>query len=157
MYTYTPSFGDCSFLPPHTPPTSKSSQRTKPCSLFFIAGSHQLSILHMGVYICQCFLNSSHSLLPQLCPHVLHLRWMWISCRDANEPRACYREWSKSEREKQISYINANMWNLEKWYSWAYLQGRYSIYCLLWVQLHKEDLSVLFTAEFPVLRIRHDT
>ena len=23
---------------------------------------------------------------------------------------------SKSEREKQISYINAYMWNLEKWY-----------------------------------------
>ena len=23
---------------------------------------------------------------------------------------------SKSEREKQISYINACMWNLEKWY-----------------------------------------
>ena len=22
----------------------------------------------------------------------------------------------KSEREKQISYINAGMWNLEKWY-----------------------------------------
>ena len=25
-------------------------------------------------------------------------------------------ECSKSEREKQISYINAYMWNLEKWY-----------------------------------------
>ena len=22
----------------------------------------------------------------------------------------------KSEREKQISYVNPNMWNLEKWY-----------------------------------------
>ena len=31
---------------------------------------------------------------------------------------------SKSEREKQISYINACMWNLEKWYRWAGLQGR---------------------------------
>ena len=29
------------------------------------------------------------------------------------EPRACYTEGSKSEREKQISYINAYIWNLE--------------------------------------------
>ena len=28
-------------------------------------------------------------------------------------PRDCHIEWSKSEREKQISYINAYMWNLE--------------------------------------------
>ena len=30
--------------------------------------------------------------------------------------------WSKSERE-HLSYINAYMWNLEKWYRW-YLQSR---------------------------------
>ena len=30
----------------------------------------------------------------------------------------------KLEREKQISYINAYMWNLEKWYKWPYFQGR---------------------------------
>ena len=30
----------------------------------------------------------------------------------------------KSEREKQILYINAYMWNLEKWYRWTSLQGR---------------------------------
>ena len=30
----------------------------------------------------------------------------------------------KSEREKQISYINAYMWNLEKWYRWTGFQGR---------------------------------
>ena len=28
------------------------------------------------------------------------------------------------EREKQISYINPYMWNLEKWYRWSYLQSR---------------------------------
>ena len=28
--------------------------------------------------------------------------------------RACYTEWSKSERENK--YINAFIWNLEKWY-----------------------------------------
>ena len=31
---------------------------------------------------------------------------------------------SKSEREKQISHINAYTRNLEKWYWWTYLQGR---------------------------------
>ena len=35
-----------------------------------------------------------------------------------------HTEWSKSEREKQISYISAYMWNLEKWYRWTGLQGR---------------------------------
>ena len=34
-----------------------------------------------------------------------------------------YTEWSKSEREKQIFYTNAHIWNLEKWYWWNYLQG----------------------------------
>ena len=28
-----------------------------------------------------------------------------------------------SEREKQILYINAYMWNLERWYWWNYVQG----------------------------------
>ena len=32
-------------------------------------------------------------------------------------------EWSKLEREKQISYTNAYMWNLARWYWWTYLQG----------------------------------
>ena len=35
-----------------------------------------------------------------------------------------WTEWSKSEREKQISSINIYVWNLEKWYWWTYLQGR---------------------------------
>ena len=30
----------------------------------------------------------------------------------------------KSEREKQILYINTYIWNLEKWYTWTSLQGR---------------------------------
>ena len=28
-----------------------------------------------------------------------------------------------SQGEKQISYINAYIWNLERWYWWTYLQG----------------------------------
>ena len=29
-----------------------------------------------------------------------------------------------SEGEKQTSYINAYIWNLEIWYWWTYVQGR---------------------------------
>ena len=48
----------------------------------------------------------------------------WVVCRDVDGPRDCHTEWSKSEGEKQISYINASMWNLEEWYIWASLQDR---------------------------------
>ena len=49
--------------------------------------------------------------------------WMWIIWTDVDGSRACYTEWSKSEREKQISYINPCICNLEKWCWWKYLQG----------------------------------
>ena len=45
-------------------------------------------------------------------------------------------QWNKSEREKQISYNIAYMWNLEKWYTWTYLQSRnrdISIENKLWI------------------------
>ena len=45
-------------------------------------------------------------------------------CRGMDRPKDCHREWSKSERENQISYNIACMWNLEKWYRWTYLQSR---------------------------------
>ena len=48
--------------------------------------------------------------------------WNWVICRDMDGLRDCHTEWSKSEREKQISYINAYMWNLKKnWYRQSYL------------------------------------
>ena len=37
-------------------------------------------------------------------------------CRDMDGPRDYHTDRSKSEREKQIAYINAYMQNLEKWY-----------------------------------------
>ena len=30
--------------------------------------------------------------------------WIWVRSSEVDEPRASYTEWSKSEREKQISY-----------------------------------------------------
>ena len=49
---------------------------------------------------------------------------MWVICSDVNEPRVYHREWSKSEREKQILCIYAYIWNLEEWYRLTYLRGR---------------------------------
>ena len=38
-----------------------------------------------------------------------------------DEPRAYYTEWSKSEWERQIPYIDSYIWTLETWYRWSYL------------------------------------
>ena len=48
---------------------------------------------------------------------------IWVSSNELDEPRAYYTEWSKSERETQILYINAYIWNLERWYQWSYMWG----------------------------------
>ena len=48
----------------------------------------------------------------------------WAICSDVDGPRVCHTEWSKSERKKQIPYINTYIWNLEKWYWRTYWQGR---------------------------------
>ena len=50
--------------------------------------------------------------------------WNSAICSDMDGPRDCHTEWSKSEREKQISYNIAYMWNQEKWYRLTYLQSR---------------------------------
>ena len=39
---------------------------------------------------------------------------IWVSSNEVDEPEAYYTEWSKSEREKQIPYTNAYVWNLER-------------------------------------------
>ena len=48
---------------------------------------------------------------------------IWVSSNEVNEPRAFYTEWSKSEIEREISYTDVYIWNLERWYQWIYLQG----------------------------------
>ena len=47
--------------------------------------------------------------------------WKWVIWSDVDGPRVCHTEWSKSEK---ITYINACVWDLGKWYRWPYLQGR---------------------------------
>ena len=39
---------------------------------------------------------------------------IWVSSNELDEPRAYYTELSKSERQKQVSYMNAYVWNLER-------------------------------------------
>ena len=48
---------------------------------------------------------------------------MTYGSNDMDEPRPYYTKQSKSEKEKQISYINTYIWNLERWYWGTYLQG----------------------------------
>ena len=38
---------------------------------------------------------------------------IWDSSNKVDEPRAYYTAWSKSERKRQILYINTYIWNLE--------------------------------------------
>ena len=47
----------------------------------------------------------------------------WVSSDEEDEPGAYYREWSKSERERQTLYINTYIWDLERQYQWFYVQG----------------------------------
>ena len=39
-------------------------------------------------------------------------------------PRDCHTEWSKSDRERQISYAISYVWNRKAGYKWTYLQNR---------------------------------
>ena len=39
-------------------------------------------------------------------------------------PGDYHTKWSKSDRERQISYDIAYMWNLKKLYKWTYLKNR---------------------------------
>ena len=48
---------------------------------------------------------------------------IWLSSNEVDESRPCYTEWSKSERERKISYTKEYIWNLERWYQRINLQG----------------------------------
>ena len=63
MYTYIPITPHSSIsLPPSLSQRSRWSQSTKLISLCYAAASHQLSILHLVVYICQCCCLTSSQL-----------------------------------------------------------------------------------------------
>ena len=50
--------------------------------------------------------------------------WNTAICSNLDGFRDCHTEWSKSDRERQISYAIAYMWNLKRGYKWTYLQNR---------------------------------
>ena len=51
------------------------------------------------------------------------IKWNWVICRDTDGHRvSCPTEWS--QLEKQTSYTNAYMWDLEKLYRRPYWQSR---------------------------------
>ena len=49
--------------------------------------------------------------------------WNNAICNNTDGPRDYHTKWSKSDRERQISYGISYMWNLKKWYKWTYLQN----------------------------------
>ena len=48
---------------------------------------------------------------------------IWVHSKEVNEPGAYYIEWSKSERKRQMLYINTYTWELERCYWQSYMQG----------------------------------
>ena len=50
--------------------------------------------------------------------------WSNDICSNVVGPRDYHPKWSKSDRERQISYDIAYIWNLKKWYKLNYLQNR---------------------------------
>ena len=41
-----------------------------------------------------------------------------VICRDVDGPWECHTQ--RSESKRKMMYINACMWNLEKWSRWSY-------------------------------------
>ena len=48
----------------------------------------------------------------------------WCHLRNTDGPKDGHTKWSKSDRERQISYDIVHMWNIKKGYKWTYLQDR---------------------------------
>ena len=51
-------------------------------------------------------------------------KWKWVICTEVDGPKVCHTEWSKWEREKQIPYANAYIWNLRKKNGYEEPRGR---------------------------------
>ena len=50
--------------------------------------------------------------------------WNNAICSNMDATRDYHTKWSKSERERQISYDITYIWNLKKLYKWTYLQNK---------------------------------
>ena len=77
-----------------------------------------------GLLPCRWFLYQlRHQGSPTMEITELYKEHIYISPKGVNEPITYYTQWSKSQRERQISYINICIWNLKRWYRWTCLQG----------------------------------
>ena len=47
--------------------------------------------------------------------YYLAIKKRHLSSNEVDETGGCYTEWSKPERKTPIQYINAYIWNLERW------------------------------------------
>ena len=65
---------------------------------------------------------------------------VWVSSDEMDKSRAYYTEWSKSEREIQIVYTDAYIWNLERCYWWINFQGSNE-------ETHMENIEIWRTGE----------
>ena len=50
--------------------------------------------------------------------------WNNAIFRNTDRPRDYHTKWSRLDRERQISYYIAYLWNLKKLYKWTDLQNR---------------------------------
>ena len=57
-------------------------------------------------------------------------------------PRDCHTEWSKSDREKQIIYDIAYIWNLKKKYSSVQSLSRVWLFVTPWTAARQASLSI---------------
>ena len=58
-------------------------------------------------------------------------------CSDMDGHRDCHTEWSKSERERQVSCDIDYMGNLKNGYKWTHLQNRNRVTDNLWLSRMK--------------------
>ena len=56
-----------------------------------------------------------------------HKKWNNAICRNMDGPRDCHTEWSKPDRERQISYVTTYRWNLKTDTKWTYSWNRNSL------------------------------
>ena len=89
-----------------------------------------LSYINMNklkVYMCTPSWTPFPPPSPTLYLCVFPEDWFWVPCfmHQIFIGHLFYycTQWSKSERERQMLYINAYIWNLERWYWWSYMQG----------------------------------
>ena len=50
--------------------------------------------------------------------------WSNVICSNMDGPRDYHTKSSKPDRERQVSYDIAYIWNMKKRYKWTYLQNR---------------------------------